>query len=925
MHTPQTLQNRRFIHGLAAGALFTQAALLAVAQQAPATENKDEKKDDVVIMDTFKVTAGYAASLAAAAEKKQNAQVITEVISAEDIGKLPDISIADSLTRLTGLTTQRTNGRSQAISIRGLTGDFSTGLLNGREQVSTGLNRAVEFDQYPAELLDGVVVSKTAAANVLNQGLAGTIDLQTVRPLNRDGRVVAVSGYYSWTEMGELTPGVDDKGHRFNLSYIDQLADGKVGVALGFSTSVKPDQGEQFQAWGYPQDNGVYVVGGVKPYVRSSNLDRTGLMGVIEFRPNENISAVIDVFTSDFEEKQYIRGMEIPLYWSSAALQPGYTVTNGYASSARFTGVHPVVRNDVFVRDADPLAFGVNIEMGKKSNWPITFDFGYSRINRTDRNLEVWSGISHRDVPFTTSDTMTVRINPGDVPTITPTLNYATGTGLRISDPKGWGPSSLPGGGMYGYEKYFRSKDELGQLRLYTKHNFDRLFFKNVEIGVGYTERYKRDGEGPTGFINSPNAATVTLPLPASVGTTDFSYLGIGRIYAFDPLAVRNAGVVGFTANTDANIAANRFDVNEKVTQAYVQFDIDTKWGNTPVTGNLGFRAMHTDQSSKGFSANGGNLNAVTAGDTYTQFAPSLNLNFQTGDSTYVRFSVARQIARPRMYDMRASRSWGYNPTLAASTNVGQSPWSGGGGNGDLRPWTSNSIDLSFERYFKNSNGYYAIAAFYKDLTNFIYEASSVADFTGYPVTGGPNPTLRQGVVSQPINGQGGSIRGFEATLSIPSEMINKDIRGFGLVIGGAYTDSSIKPWGPTNASAPIAGLSRKVASATAYYERHGFSARISQRYRSENRQYITTFGIPSPGGDVNPNGGFSVAQPETVMDAQVSYTFADGFAQGLTVYLQAYNLNDEPLITYDNNDPRRVINHQRYGASYSFGASYKF
>ncbi|MBA4138482.1 MAG: hypothetical protein C0518_14325, partial [Opitutus sp.] len=88
---------------------------------------------------------------------------------------------------------------------------------------------------------------------------------------------------------------------------------------------------------------------------------------------------------------------------------------------------------------------------------------------------------------------------------------------------------------------------------------------------------------------------------------------------------------------------------------------------------------------------------------------------------------------------------------------------------------------------------------------------------------------------------------------------------------------------------------------------------------------YITTFGVPSPSGDVNPNGGFSVAQPENVIDAQVSYTFESGRLKGLTLLAQAYNLNNEPLVTYNNNDPRQVINYQQYGASYSMGVSYKF
>lgn len=152
-----------------------------------------------------------------------------------------------------------------------------------------------------------------------------------------------------------------------------------------------------------------------------------------------------------------------------------------------------------------------------------------------------------------------------------------------------------------------------------------------------------------------------------------------------------------------------------------------------------------------------------------------------------------------------------------------------------------------------------------------------------------------------------------------------KDIKGFGVWLSGAYTDSAIKPWGPTGPTAPISGWSRRVGSVAFYYERHGFEARIGEHYRSANRQYITTFGVPSPGGDVNPNGGFSVAQPEKTIDAQVSYTFKDGTFKGLTLIAQAYNLNNEPLVTFNNDDPRQVINYQKYGASYSFGASYKF
>lgn len=896
------------------------ASGFAQTNTTPATSGNSQ---DVVVLDAFEVTAGFAGSLAAAAEVKQNQKVVSEVIASEDIGKLPDISIADALTRLTGLTTQRTNGRSQAISIRGLTGDFSTGLLNGREQVSTGLNRAVEFDQYPADLLNSVVVYKTAEPNLVGQGLAGTIDLQTVRPLSKGRRVIATNGYYEWNELGALTPGVKATGERFNLSYIDQLADGKVGIAVGFSHSSKPFAGEQFQAWGYPTDaNGNFGLGGTKSYVRNSVLDRDGVMAVLEFKPNDNIHSTFDVFVSQFEEKQLLRGMEIPLIWSGASQQAGAKIEGGLITDATMTNVQPVVRNDVFKRTDDPIALGWNLVLGEQSAWPITLDASYSRITRSDQNLETYSGLGFRGTAAT-PDTMRIQLTPGEIPVITSTLNYADGSVLKLTDPQGWGPDTLPGGGMYGYLKYFKSKDELGQFKASTRHELNG-FFSAVEIGANYTDRYKRDGEGPSGFVRTPTGQ-VTLPLPPKIGTTDMSFLGLGEIYAYDPLAAYDNGVYGFTPNTDTGIIANRFQIREKVAQFYTQMEIDHKVGDVPMTGSLGFRVINTDQSSKGLSANGNTLTPVSDGDSYTQFAPSLNLNFNLGDDTYLRFSVARQIARPRMYDMRAARSWGFDASKANATDPGQSPWSGGGGNSKLRPWVADSIDLSFEKYFTQNKGYVAVAAFTKDLKNYIYQQNDVANFGDYPVPGGVNPILETGIVSQPVNGEGGSIKGLEFTLSMASELLNEDLKGFGLVFGGAYTDSSVKPWGPTGGDAPIAGLSRKVANVTLYYERHGFSARVSERYRSENRQYITTFGPPNPGGDVNPNGGFSVAQPETVLDAQVSYTFQQGPLKNLAVFLQAYNLTNEPLVTFNNNDPRQVINYQKYGASYSFGANYKF
>ncbi len=921
---------------IAAALSLTAAAQNAdTTQPVPADTNPpgpdqtkaSSKTEKVVVLDKYNVTSGFASSLAAAAEAKREMPVITEVLAAEDIGKLPDISIADSLTRLTGLTTQRTNGRSQAINIRGFTPDYSTALLNGLQQVTTNDNRGVEFDQYPAELLSGVVVYKTASADLVGQGLAGTIDLETVKPLAMATRGIAFGAYYDWTQLPQLTPGLRKDGEHAHLAYIDQFAGGKVGVSLGFAHTSTPYEGQQFQAWGYPTDsNGAFIMGGTKSYVRSSVLDRNAFMGTLEFKPNENLHSTVDFYYTKFKENDLLRGMEIPMaFWGNAQLQPGYTVTNGLVTNATLTGVEPVIRNDTFVRTDNLASLDWNLQVAQATAWPTSLLAGYSRVDRKDENLETYTGLSWRQTPFGPTDTMTLVERPGGIPTITTTIDYSTPSLFKITDPQGWGPTYVPGGGMVGYLKYFQSKDDLGELKIATKHDLGG-FFPDVEFGLAYTDRYKRAGQDPTGYLY-PTGGQSTAPVPPIIGTTDLSFLGIKKIYAYDPNGAYNSGTYGFYPNTNyGSFVGDNFKIWEKITTFFAKLDMKGKIGPVPFNGNVGFQAIHTDQSSSGLSGNASTIVPVSAGANYNSFDPDLNLNFTPWERTVFRVSVARQEARPRMYDMRASRNFSYDATLATSTDVNHSPWGGGSGNPTLKPWKADSVDISLEHYFKGNNGYVSIAGFEKKLLTYIYNQNTLTNFAGYPYGGGSTPSLSQGITSTPINGSGGNVRGVEATVSLTSELLsNNFVRGFGVIAGGAYTESNIQPWGPGNGNAPIAGLSRKVGNITVYFERGGFSARVSERYRSQTREYITTFGPPSPAGYATPGNGFSEAQPERVVDAQVSYYFRTGALKGLTLFLQGYNLTNEPLITYNNGDPRQVMNYQKYGASYSAGATYKF
>ena len=167
---------------LALAAFMPQVAL--AQDSAPAGEAKPA---DVIIV------TGIRHGIEEAITAKRNSLAIIESVSAEDIGKLPNVSIAETLAQIPGLAAQRVNGQAEIVSIRGFSPDFTTTLLNGRPQASSGYNRAVEFDQYPAELIARVDVYKTPNLDLAGMGLSGTTNMQTVRPLAYGKQVFAVN------------------------------------------------------------------------------------------------------------------------------------------------------------------------------------------------------------------------------------------------------------------------------------------------------------------------------------------------------------------------------------------------------------------------------------------------------------------------------------------------------------------------------------------------------------------------------------------------------------------------------------------------------------------------------------------------------------------------------------------------------------
>ena len=293
---------------------------------------------------------GFISSIENSTALKRNANTIVEAVSAEQIGKLPGVSIADALGRLPGLAVQTVDGRPQVLTIHGLGPDFSTALVNGGQQVSTSNNRDVQFDQYPSSWFDNVVVHLSPEADLIGQGLAGTVDMHTIRPLDKPGPIAAVNARYIWNGMSQLAdgPGVSNKGYNVNGIWVDQFADHTLGVTLGVDLEHNPSQIEHQAPWGYPTDaNGDYVVGGSKNYGISDLMKRSGVLATVQWRPNSFYDGAIDLTYDNFKEIQQAKGMELPLWWGNGSISPGPTmvpgnVVDGFVQSGTYENINPV-------------------------------------------------------------------------------------------------------------------------------------------------------------------------------------------------------------------------------------------------------------------------------------------------------------------------------------------------------------------------------------------------------------------------------------------------------------------------------------------------------------------------------------------------------------------------------------------------------
>lgn len=926
------------------------------AQQTDDTKNTAIKNESTLPEDVEEVVvSGFRQSVVNAIEVKRNADIVIEAISSDDISGLPDVSIADSLARLPGVTTVRTGGQASELNIRGMSGDFVFATLNGREQVSTGTGpiagRKIEFDVYPSELISQAAVYKSPKASLIEGGVAGSIELTTVNPLSNTQAHSFTLGVRG--SSNSRTSEVDDAtefGSRLNASYQGKFADDTLGIALGYARLNAPSVANQYIGLNYNQhyrdaDNnpatGVsnnsdigqeYLSEGMEMQQRGGEEQRDSFLATVVWAPHDNFILKADVFNTKADSEAFARGFRVKNLYSNtgnAITNPvivknnmigGTVIGNGTGDFAVFTV------NDNDSREAEVLSGGINAEW-KLDKLTITADVAYSESDGDFQNGGT-RAILYNDTnvtnPVRSAETISYLNNGLGVADFTSNQTYTNLNRMAITEVGQWP---------------FITHNEITSEKIDFKYAIDGAFVTSIEAGIRnssreYTGKRGQDGYGAE-FGNALNQPPIKLTADM---TKILSFKGeLSKMPDFFAIDFADAvAAVSAARGTPWNPVANWANnwtmvqsgtVTEDVLAGYVMANFATEMGATPITGNIGIRVVNSDQSSDGYLQIGAGAGIAIAdergvvsndyvsnniGQKYTDYLPSLNLNFRISEQDNVRFAAAKVMSRPPVSQLKSGAGSWINGSDQFNAWGSTSPL--------LDPFYARQYDLSYEHYFADTEGAITVALFRKDIESFIeletlYNVDFVALGFNVPAT---NPitgnALRPGGEYQTAinNTKGGYIQGIELGFTQTFDFLPGIWSGLGLSSSYTYSESDVERMSELGGEAQdigMPGLSPSTLSATLFYSRAGFETRLNYRYREAfvaNQVAVETQEV--------------FYADESVVDYQASYKLENG----VEFIFQVNNLTDEPSKTYFGTEDQ-TGSIQYFGRQYFVGLNYKY
>jgi len=890
---------RRFkkaLFGAASVTILVAVSSIAGAQTASPDATAPKKTADQATAVGQVVITGQRASMREAITAKRASAEIVETISSKDIGVLPDVTIADELNRLPGINTTRDRGNDSQAAVRGLGPRLVLGLVNGREVASSEPDRNVRWEIYPSEDVSSVTVYKSQAANLIAGGVAATIDIRTLRPLDYSGPSFIARIGPLYNDGGATIPGYSPWGLRGSAEYILKLND-DFAAAIGGSYQKQQNGYVSFQGWGYntpytgepPTLNGVVTntPWGAQTEVDALTETRKSVTAAAQWKPSDHFEANFDILYSDVsidenQDQAYYGRSGSWGDWAGNNANPGdpyynapFTVVNGDVVSATlpYASVSNVIAH--YTEDKKLLATGLNLAW-TNDDWKIKGDVSYSDAQRTNR----WQSVETEVYPATT----TFNTGAGHPPSVVTSSDPAN-PGIQFAPNYIYGESDGP--------VYLSDQLAAGQL------DFARAlhggFFTSLDFGARYSDRIKGQNyfqwyECPGETTPNSTAACPGISIPASM-LTEFTVKGLNVPNILNGNFNQLAQYVyaGYVQPAGAFLPSNYWRVHEGDTEAYAKVDFASNVGAVPMTGNAGVRLVSVNTTSTGYQELNGSgvYTPDSEGNSYTDVLPSLNLNFSLTDDTKLRFGLARVISRPPLDELRAGRS------LYDSTP----PYTGTAGNPKLNPFLASQVDASYEWYF-HPEALFAVAAYYKDVdTNIGYRTDpTVINNVNYLITG-------------PFNGKGGNMEGVEFTFQTPFYFI-PHLEHFGVYSNLALAGSDIKEFSPPNNPLPMVGLANTTYDVSLWYSQFGIDARLDYKYHSP---FTVIYGWDA--------SQLTRLEAEGVLGASISYQLT----HNMSVRFQANNLTNQISRYYWNNDPQQLARYDNYGRSYLLDFTVKY
>ncbi|MBA4760321.1 TonB-dependent receptor [Sphingomonas sp.] len=859
--------------GIAASALATALAFStpALAQDA-APEGDAEAKDEIVV-------TGIRASLERAADIKREADQVLDVITAEDVGKLPDANVAEALQRVTGVQITRVFGEGQSVSVRGLQQvrvevDGRT-LLGWSARLSPPendqLGRSSGLDSVPSSLFGRLEVRKSPLASQAEGGLGGTVNLVTPKPLDFRDTTVSLRATGVYSENSETFEPV------LTGFATTKFADGKIGVMLAAEYQKRTSTTQAFERNNFLNRTYTGTGGGVIPtpvLLQYENFvvdrSRVGLNGAVQVEVTPELVLTADVLFSRLTTGRHQDFFAFRLPTGSNPVS-NRVVENGVVVAGNANGTVTTagqIRNE----PTESYLYGLN---GKYESGGLTIAAdGYYSKGTIDQTIQI----------ITLQGTAAV---PGafDFRNVTiPTLS------LGSWDPTTYASYNPAGNGV-------RSNRLLGLLEEWTgkldlSYEFDSGF--TLSAGVRYTDLHARTNAyrsqvTPTRaeiqpYLNQVMPGSFLSDIPGSFPrgflstAPDFTYV-FTRAQAAQPNPNPN------DRSTLLPNSQRDYDFSERTLAGYLMVATKGEIGGVPFSANAGVRIARAQLSVDTFLNVGATSTLVTDENNYTNVLPSANIVFNVSDNFLVRLSGSQTMQRASIAD------------LAPSTFFNAANLSVTGGNAALEPPISTQADISFE-YYTGKSSLISGAFFYKDVKNFI------ASFVTTGIDTDLDPAGRELTFSRPENLASAKIKGFEIGVQQFFDFLPAPLDGLGIIANYTFSDSQ------DNAGFPLVAVSKHSYNLVGLYEKGPFSARIAYNYRDEA---VFEFSEGRP----------SFIGPRSQLDAQIGFDLAKGIA----LSLQAQNLIPEDSATseYSAAGPIALNSYALSERRFSIGVRAKF